>query len=112
MSIETLLQEEIQNELGELKRISIGTDEYKATVDGVTKLMDRVIEIKKLNIDKDDKAVTREIETDIKSKQMEEERRDRVIKNCITVAGIIVPTLLVGVPRSILNSKRKEPSLQ
>lgn len=103
MSIETLLQEEIQNELGELKRISVGTDEYKTTVDGVTKLMDKVIEMKKLNIENIDKAETREFETDIRLKQMQEERKDRIIKNCIAVAGIIVPTLLTiwGTKKSI-----------
>lgn len=94
MSIDTLLHEEIQNELGELKKIQVGTDQYKVTVDGLTKLMDRAIEMKKSDIEAEERAESREIETNLKIKQMEDEQKDRVARNCIGVAGIVIPTLL------------------
>ena len=43
MSINHRLDEEILNELDNLERVTIGSDEYKANVDGVTKLLDRKI---------------------------------------------------------------------
>lgn len=103
MSIETLLHEEIQNELGELKRIQVGTDEYRTTVDGLTKLMDKAIEIKKSDIEKEEKARDREIETNFRIQQMEDENRDRKLKNCISVAGIVIPSLITiwGTVKSI-----------
>lgn len=92
MSIDTLLHEEIQNELGELKKIQVGTDQYKVTVDGLTKLMDRAIEMKKSDIEAEERAESREIETNLKIKQMEDEQKDRKLKNCISIAGIVIPT--------------------
>lgn len=92
MSIDTLLHEEIQNELGELKKIQVGTDQYKVTVDGLTKLMDRAIEMKKSDIEAEERAESREIETNLKIKQMEDEQKDRKLKNCISIAGVVIPT--------------------
>ena len=48
MKIETLLHEEIQDEFKNLKEMELGTEEYKTTVDGLAKLVDRAIEIDKL----------------------------------------------------------------
>ena len=103
MKIDTLLHEEIQNEFGELKRLAVGTEEYKITVDGITKLMDRAIEIDKLENDHKEKVANRESEMDLKIQQMEDEKKDRRIKNFIAVFGIGVPTLLTiwGTKKSI-----------
>lgn len=57
MKIEAVLNDEIQGEFEELKEMEIGGDEYKSTVDGLTKLVDRAIEIKKVNDDKNDRIV-------------------------------------------------------
>lgn len=91
MRIEKTLREEIQNELEELGKIEAGTETYRTTVDGVTKLMDRAIEIEKLNIDHEQKEKDREDENKLKLAQMEEERKDRKIRNGLTAASIIIP---------------------
>ena len=83
MKIETLLHEEIQDEFESLKQIEIGTDEYKATVDGLAKLMDRAIEIDRFNSESEDK-----------TRQMEEDNKDRMVRNSIAVAGIVIPTFV------------------
>jgi hypothetical protein len=83
MNIETLLFKEIQDEFGELRKQQVGSDEYKSGVDGITKLMDRAIEIEKLNI-----------EVEQKEKDRKEERKDRVVKNCLTASGIVLPILV------------------
>jgi len=65
-----------------------GTDKHKVAVDGLTKLMDRAIEIEKLDIDAKEKAENRKIDKELKLKQMEEDRKDRIAKNTLTAASI------------------------
>lgn len=90
MDIETILRDEIRDEFDELSKIQIGSDEYETTVDGLTKLMDRAIEIDKINTD----AEMKEAEAELKSKQMDDERKDRKVRNCIAIAGIVIPTTI------------------
>ena len=94
MNIETLLREEIKEEFDELRGIKTGTEEYKITVDGLGKLMDRAIELDKLETDIQEKAENREADNELKLKQMEEDKKDRLIKNCLTAAGIVIPSLI------------------
>ena len=94
MKIETLLHEEIQDEFKNLKEMELGTEEYKTTVDGLAKLVDRAIEIDKLNIDAQDKIDSREIEVDLKQQQINDEKQDRKIRNGISIAGIVIPTIV------------------
>lgn len=94
MKIETLLHEEIESEFECLDSLEVGTEQYKVTVDGIAKLVDRAIEIDKLNIEAEDKAKNREKDMDFKQQQMEEERRDRLIRNCISAASIVIPSLI------------------
>lgn len=103
MNIETLLREEIKSELEELKKMSLGTDEYRTTVDGITKLADRAIEMERLDIESQEKAESREIEAELKLKEMSEERKDRWIKNGISVMSVLVPTVVTiwGTVKSI-----------
>ena len=86
MNIETQLHVELQSELEKLGGMQIGTEEYKTTVDGVTKLMDRAIEMEKLNMAGQD--------NNMKLTQMEEDRKNRFVQNCLAVAGLVVPTLV------------------
>lgn len=90
MSIENLLETEIQDEFDKLSKMEKGTEQYKATVDGLTKLMDRAIEIEKFNVDAEERVK----ENDFKLKQADEDRKDRIVKNCMTAAGIIIPTVV------------------
>lgn len=94
MRIETMLHTEIENEFEELKRIQLGTDEYKTTVDGLTKLVDKAIEIRKFDIEQDEKRKIREDENAFKIQQMEDDKKDRRMKNCIAIGGIGIPAAL------------------
>lgn len=91
MNVGDLLNEVIYTELEDIREMEVGTEEYKVAVDGVTKLADRAIELKKIDIELLDKAETRKQEDSFRQKQMDEERVDRLIRNCISVAGIILP---------------------
>ena len=48
MSVERLLKEELESEISELGNLTLGSDEYKATVDGVSKLMDKLNDSNKI----------------------------------------------------------------
>ena len=94
MIFEEQLNEEIADELKLLKNASMGTDEYKTAVDGVSKLMDRAIELKKIESDMCNKIDSQDEERKIKIAQLNEEKKSRQIQNLISIAGIVVPTVL------------------
>lgn len=91
MSIEVHLKEEIEAEFVKLSTMEPGTDEHKATVDSVTKLMDRAIEMNKVEVDAEDKEAIRENDLRLKQQQMEDEKKDRLIKNIIGAAAVVLP---------------------
>lgn len=103
MNIEEMLRVEIKSELETLKTIELGTDTYKATVDGVTKLVDRAIEMERLGIESQEKVEAREIEAELKLKEMEEERKNRWIQNGIAVFTVVASTAVTvwGTVKSI-----------
>ena len=90
-NIETLLHEEIQDGFDALSRMERGTETHKTTVDEVAKLFDKAIEIEKLEIEAKEREKTREIEVSLKRAQMEEDRKDRRVKNGIAIGGIVLP---------------------
>ena len=97
MDIDDLLLEEIEQEFNDLKDVEMGTEKYKASVDGLAKLVDRAIELRKIDADRNDK----ESELDIRSKDLElREQRDKydkidqLIRNGISIAGIVIPTVV------------------
>ena len=97
MDIDDLLLEEIEQEFNDLKDVEMGTEKYKASVDGLAKLVDRAIELRKIDADRNDK----ESELDIRSKDLElREQRDKydkidqLVRNGISIAGIIIPTVV------------------
>lgn len=94
MEIKTILLEEIEDELNDLTKVALGSDEYKASVDGIAKLMDRAIEMERVDRETKDKVDERENENQNRQAQDKLETRDRLIKNCIAVAGIVVPTVV------------------
>ena len=90
-NIETLLHEEIQDGFDSLSRMERGTETHKTTVDEVAKLFDKAIEIEKIEIEAKERAKAREIEASLKRAQMEEDRKDRRVKNGIAIGGIVLP---------------------
>ena len=94
MNIEHLLYDEMENEFEKLRDKEPGSDEHKAIVDELVKLMDRAIEMERVNNDCEDKTEIRENEQTLKKQQFEDEKRDRLIKNIISIAGIALPLMV------------------
>lgn len=93
-SIRELLDEEIQVEFEKLSKLEVGSESYKATVDGLSKLVDRAVEIDKTEMENATKIEAQNIENDFKALQIKEDNRDRWVRNGIAIAGIIVPSVL------------------
>lgn len=94
MEIEQLLQDEIKDELQGLSTLELGSDQYKVTTDGIAKLMDRAIEMDKLNEELNERRANRNEDLALKYRQIDAEIRDRKIKNVIAVAISGVGTIV------------------
>lgn len=101
--VERLLEAEWENELQELGRMKLGSDEYKTTVDGVTKLTDRMIELEKIKVEREKEERNREFEENFKLRQHKDEKRDRIVKNVITGVSVVVGSIIVPVAVSIMS---------
>jgi hypothetical protein len=91
MKNETMLHDEIKAELEELSKLEVGSDEYETAVNGISKLMDRAIEMEKFESDAKERIDSKEAELDLKYRQLEEDIKDRKTRNKINIAGIVIP---------------------
>lgn len=92
-----LWKDEINSEVQLLKEMEAGTDEYKATVDGVTKLADRLIEVEKLELQKTaaERAHLSELsEQHFKHEQAAQEKKDRIISYIFKGVEIALPAAI------------------
>lgn len=97
MEYERTLNEEIQSELEALRvNQAIGDTTYKTTVEGLTKLVDRSIELKKLEVDELQKTAELEVSSELKLQQMENDKKDKQIGYVINV-GTTILTVVVTI---------------
>ena len=94
MKIETLLHEEIEAEFKELNKLEVGSDAYRIAVEGMSKLMDKAIEIDKLNIEQTEKENAREDENYFRLEEMKMNKKDQMIKNGLTFFGVLTPAII------------------
>lgn len=92
MSIKTQLEDEIRDEFEALRKIEVGSDTYRATVEGLTKLIDRKIEMDKVEVDARERVIKRNDDNEFKEMQLADDRKDRAIKNGLTVATLVITT--------------------
>lgn len=101
VSVKDLLTQEIGNRISELENLEVGTNEYEAAVDSLTKMLDKLNEMDKneysywhdqdvLKQEKELKMEQLAQESEQKDKQLAEERKDRIVKNVLTGVSIIV----------------------
>lgn len=94
MNIETLLYDAMETDFNVIADEELGSEKRRAAVDELTKLMDRAIEMQKVDNDCVDKQEIRENEKLAKMKQFEDDQKDRLIKNIIGAAGIVLPLIV------------------
>ena len=89
-STKKMLHEEIESQFDGLEGIEIGSEAYRNAVDGLSKLMDREIEISKLQAEREDKLESSAIETRLKNRQLMDDKTDKIIRNGLTAAGLVI----------------------
>lgn len=105
MELEQLLMNEIREELDEIKTIAIGSEDSKRAIDGLTKLSGQIIEIRRLESEKELKEKQHQLEVDKlshdqvhrkkqqiieasqKTTQMKDEKKNNFVKNAITIGS-------------------------
>ena len=95
--LEELLEQEIRDDLEGMSDLELGSEEYDAAISEVTKLMDRAIELKKVEIDAQDKNAKREAEEfnrlnelRIKEEQIRNEQKDRRTGHWIAIGTTLL----------------------
>lgn len=83
MTFKELLDEDLVSEMEKLRKTPYDAKEYGAVSDTVVKLMDRRIEMDKV-----------ENEQLMREQQMKDEKKDRLVKNIIGAAGVVLPLLV------------------
>ena len=89
MSVKRLLNEEIVSEIENLNKVPLGSEEHKIAADALAKLLDKSIEMDKLDLEYQDKADSREAANNLKRIEIEEEKKDRRVKNVLTGVSVI-----------------------
>ena len=89
MSIKSLLDEEIRSEIEEISKIEVGSEKHKVSVDTIAKLLDKSIELEKLDAEAQEKYESRIAEQDLKREQIKNEKRDSIVKNVLTGVSVI-----------------------
>ena len=89
MSIKSLVDEEIRSEIEEISKIEVGSEKHKASVDALAKLLDKSIELERLDVEAQEKYESRIAENEMKMKQLKDEKRDRIVKNVLTGVSVV-----------------------
>ena len=89
MSIKSLVDEEIRSEIEEISKIEVGSEKHKASVDALAKLLDKSIELERLDAEAQEKYESRIAENELKLKQLKDEKRDRIVKNVLTGVSVV-----------------------
>lgn len=94
MSIKSLLETEIEDKLGTLGEMDPETDDYKASIDSIMKLVDRAVEMDKIDADRLEREQIREDEKKSKEESAKDEKKHYIIDKIIAVSSIVIPIIV------------------
>lgn len=89
MSLKTLYGDAITKGFDKLDEMEVGSEDYVKTAEQLNKMSDRVIEIEKFESEEENQRLTREIDENLRSKQMKHEQIDRYIKHGLTAVSVL-----------------------
>ena len=87
--IKTMLKDEIAAEFEAMDGIEFAGEQHKLAVDSVSRLLDKYNDMERMELEYQDKAAARDIEHELELKKIDDERKDRNIKNGLTLASIL-----------------------
>lgn len=88
-----LLEEEIGNELENLKILKPGSEDHQRAVDSLAVLF----KIKQDELESDNKAEDVNLRTEEMEIKAKEQKKDRIVKIALETAGIVVPVIFYGI---------------
>lgn len=94
MNAETRLYDEIETLNDKLLSLTPGTDEYDKVFKEYTALLDRAIELHRIEADTEDKAAARESAQALELQKARGEKGNRIVQAVINVVGIVLPVVL------------------
>lgn len=94
MSINNLLEVEVEDKLNQLSDMDPGKEDYKLAVDSVTKLLDRMIEIDKIDTEQKERKELRENEEKSKLESAKNDDRKYLIDKILVGCSIVIPAVL------------------
>ena len=89
IKIETLIDEEIRKETELLEKMQPGTEEYNSLINGITRLLDKSIELKKVKTNSDLEEMKVNEDVRLREKELDQTAKDQKIKNSLTAASFI-----------------------
>ena len=108
-----IIEAEVLKEMSSIDNMGVGTDQHKVAVDTVSKLTDKMIDLKKIELE--EKKIKMENEEKMRLHAIEIEKakkdqKDQKVKNGIAIAGIAAP-LVVAIWANIYNWYKEEGSI-
>ena len=108
-----IIEAEVLKEMSSIDNMEVGTDQHKVAVDTVSKLTDKMIDLKKIELE--EKKIKMENEEKMRLHAIEIEKakkdqKDQKVKNGIAIAGIAAP-LVVAIWANIYNWYKEEGSI-
>ena len=80
----------ISSELDALATIDVGSEAYKTTVDGITKLIDRRNEMDKIDLEVQKQKISEEKEKELNDFN----KKNQLITHAISIGGILIPVFV------------------
>lgn len=94
MSIEKLLNEEIEAVIKAMSQVSADTEEYTTMTKNLGELIDRSNKLKELELEHQRHLDNLRHESEIKDKELDTQHKDAKISQIINGVGIVVPSLI------------------
>lgn len=95
MSVEKTMYEEAQSEFKEAGKMKLGSEDHVKTIAAANATVDRLNEIEKIKVEKR-KLDVEERKLDIEERKLEHDKKDRFIKNALTI-GIFAASTIVTI---------------
>ena len=106
MSYKDDLVEELRDEVSELSKIEVGSDKYKVSVDGISKLAEAINSIEKLDTETELKRQQMRVDVDIKKQEIQNEKKNNRMRNAIAIGTFIGSIAVYGL--TYISSMRYE----
>lgn len=89
MNVKETLAIEIESQIKAMEDMEIGSEVYRDAIDGLNVLLSKFNDLERTEFEYQDKYEAREKETEVKLMQVKEDRKDRIVKNCLTAVSVV-----------------------